>query len=144
MTASFDVLAFTGRYAFLSNFFYSPFDWAGLRWGYAENAYQAAKCLDPYQRQLFVRLTPGQAKRMGRKIELRKDWELVKLGYMESVLRHKFVQNPELRVGLLLTRGQRLEEGNAWNDRYWGICPAGSGLGENNLGKVLMKIRDEL
>jgi predicted NAD-dependent protein-ADP-ribosyltransferase YbiA (DUF1768 family) len=34
-----------------------------------------------------------------------------------------------------------LIEGNWWGDTYWGVC---NGVGENHLGKLLMKIRDYL
>jgi predicted NAD-dependent protein-ADP-ribosyltransferase YbiA (DUF1768 family) len=42
---------------------------------------------------------------------------------------------------LKATGDEELVEGNWWNDTFWGVC---NGVGENNLGKLLMKIRAEL
>ena len=77
---------------------------------------------------------------MGRKVNLRKDWEDVKIQVMENGLRLKF-QDPTLRKKLLATEDEELVEGNPWGDRYWGVC---NGSGKNKLGKLLMKIRKEL
>jgi hypothetical protein len=41
---------------------------------------------------------------------------------------------------LLATGDMELIEDNDWDDTYWGVC---NGAGENNLGKLLMKIRAE-
>ena len=83
---------------------------------------------------------PVTAKKMGRRVNLRKDWEDVKIQVMEKGLRLKF-QDPTLRKKLLATGDEELVEGNPWGDRYWGVC---NGSGKNKLGKLLMKIREEL
>lgn len=62
---------------------------------------------------------------------------------MEDVVRAKFYQNPRLAKRLLSTKDMELIEGNTWNDTYWGI-DLRSMDGQNRLGKILMKIRDEL
>jgi ribA/ribD-fused uncharacterized protein len=85
--------------------------------------------------------TPGTAKRLGRAVSLRTDWETIKFAVMENLLRQKFA-NPALRWQLLATGSATLHEGNSWGDRIWGECPLG--VGENHLGRLLMKIRDEL
>jgi predicted NAD-dependent protein-ADP-ribosyltransferase YbiA (DUF1768 family) len=59
---------------------------------------------------------------------------------MEDLLRQKF-QNPYLKNKLLATGNAEIEETNSWGDVFWGIC---KGVGENHLGKILMKIRSEL
>ena len=59
---------------------------------------------------------------------------------MEEALRIKF-SNPKLRKALLDTGDEYLEEGNTWGDQYWGVC---NGVGKNKLGKLLMKIRQEI
>ncbi len=84
--------------------------------------------------------TPGQAKRAGLRLRLRFDWPAIKLGVMSTGLDAKF-QIPELRDKLLATGNAELVEGNSWNDTYWGMC---RGVGDNHLGKLLMKIRAEL
>jgi predicted NAD-dependent protein-ADP-ribosyltransferase YbiA (DUF1768 family) len=65
----------------------------------------------------------------------------MKLTVMETCVRYKFSQNTDLRAELIATGDAYLEEGNSWNDRYWGVC---DGQGENHLGKILMKVRAEL
>jgi len=71
---------------------------------------------------------------------MRFDWPTTKLSVMENGLRAKF-QVPELGAKLLATGNALLVEGNNWNDTYWGMC---RNVGENHLGKLLMKIRGEL
>lgn len=132
---------FHGRYLFLSNFYPCRIEWNGLVFPSTEHAYQACKSLDPADWALFTdsRIKPGQAKKIAKRLPLRSDWEQIKISVMEAVLRIKF-SDPQLRALLILTYPQELVEGNWWGDRFWGVC---DGVGENNLGKLLMKIRDE-
>ena len=81
-----------------------------------------------------------QAKIFGKKVKLRDDWEDVKKYWMLNVVYAKFSQNVELREMLLETEDAYLEEGNTWGDTYWGTV---NGIGENNLGKILMGVRKE-
>jgi ribA/ribD-fused uncharacterized protein len=109
-----------------------------------EHAYQAAKTIDRAARWPFTEagtMTCGQAKRAGMALELRPDWDAVKLDVMYSVNWVKYYRYYELRGKLLATGDAVLVEGNKWGDRFWGVC---GGTGENNLGKILMQIRDEL
>jgi ribA/ribD-fused uncharacterized protein len=89
-------------------------------------------------------VTPGEAKRYGRRIELRPDWEQVKKRVMLTVVLAKFTQNPDLARQLVATEDAYLEEGNHWHDNFWGACScddhAGDGL--NYLGRILMMVRD--
>jgi N-glycosidase YbiA len=84
--------------------------------------------------------TPGKAKQMGRKLQVRDGWDGMKLQVMEALLRQKFA-DPVLRQKLLDTGDAHLEEGNSWGDVWYGVC---NGVGENHLGKLLMAIRDDL
>jgi len=59
---------------------------------------------------------------------------------MTDLVRQKF-SNPQLAKQLLDTKDFELIEGNTWGDTFWGVC---SGKGQNNLGKILMQIRNEL
>lgn len=131
---------FDGKNAFLSNFYHSPIRYEGLEYPTVEHCYQALKTLDETER-LNIRnnKSPGQAKRLGRKVVLRKDWENIKLRVMFELLIQKF-SSPELLELLLNTGDAELIEGNYWRDHFWGIC---NGVGENHLGKLLMKIRKE-
>ena len=88
-----------------------------------------------------MKLSPSEAKRLGRRVSLRRDWEDVKVSIMEEVVRAKFTQNAELADKLLATGDAHLEEGNTWGDRVWGTV---NGIGANQLGIILMKIRDEI
>lgn len=135
-----NVKGFEGEYHFLSNFWFCQVSYNGLIFDSSEAAYQAAKCLDPKQRKSFVTLSAWESKYLGKKVKLRADWDSVKLGVMEDILRIKF-SDPELVKMLIATGDKYLEETNWWWDRYWGVCKQ---IGENHLGKLLMKIRTEL
>lgn len=139
---------FTGRidefkdeYAFLSNFYSAPVEYKGQVFKNNEAAFQAQKCTDDTVKAMFCDLNPSAAKRLGRSIQLRPDWETIKYDIMYEVCRAKFEQNDDLRRLLLATGTKHLEEGNTWNDRCWGTC---KGVGENHLGKILMRVREEL
>jgi ribA/ribD-fused uncharacterized protein len=141
-TAPAKVAQFQGEYRFLSNFWPATVEFEGITYPTAEHAYQAAKTLDPNERRRIAALpTPADAKREGRKLKLREDWETAKFEVMEQVVRYKFTHRPELRDKLLATGDALLEEGNDWGDQVWGTV---NGVGENRLGKILMKVRAEL
>lgn len=132
---------FEGKYAFLSNFWEHPISWNGLDFYSVEAAYQSAKALTPLIQREFTSLNPSQAKKKGRNIQIRLDWNEVRLGIMEELVRIKFTTNPALKKALIETGDAHLEEGNWWKDTFWGVC---NGIGENNLGKILMRIREEI
>lgn len=134
-----EISEFKGEYFFLSNFYSAPVIYQGIRFNNNEAAFQSAKC--PEKRYEFCDLSPRLAKRLGRIVELRPDWEAVKYAVMYQVCFAKFTQNPALRSKLLQTGDARLVEGNTWGDRVWGVC---NGVGENHLGRILMQIRSEL
>jgi ribA/ribD-fused uncharacterized protein len=126
--------------------FLAPCIYAGDEYPTVEHAFQAAKTA-PAERAEFrvAGLDAKGAKRLGGKKSLLhgKDWwESIKLGVMETCLRSKF-SRPEPRALLLGTGDRELVEGNTWGDKYWGVCANGGG-GDNNLGKLLMKLRGEL
>ncbi len=132
---------FRGEHAFLSNFHRHPFRWDGDIWTTAEAPFQAAKTRDERMRdRIRTAASPGQAKRLGRRADLRLDWEQVKDDVMHSVLLAKFAV-PGLRDALLATGDAELVEGNTWGDTYWGVC---GGRGRNQLGRTLMRIRDDI
>ena len=72
---------------------------------------------------------------------LRDDWEAVKIQIMYQIVYAKFSQNPLLKQKLLDTGDAYLQEGNTWYDTFWGVC---NGVGQNNLGYILMRVREEL
>lgn len=137
----FMITEFKGDYLFLSNFYPAPLDIDGIHYLNSEAAFQAHKLADPQARKAFSALPPNAAKMQGRKAALRPDWEDVKLDVMYKVCKAKFTQNKTLGKKLIGTGSQELIEGNTWGDKIWGQV---NGEGENNLGKILMKIRAEL
>lgn len=132
---------FRGAYRWLSNFWTCAIVYDGDLYLSTEHAYQAAKTPDRNIRKEVMRLSCADARRWGQKILLRSDWEEVKLQVMMDVNWFKFASNDALKRLLLETEDAELVENNNWSDRYWGVC---NGVGENNLGKILMQIRDEL
>ena len=145
---------FKGENAFLSNFAY--FDkplvitrGEGLfRFVFKTNEhfYQACKFTD-YNRIIEIANHPSKGLKKyvnSLKGEWREDWDDIKLGVMRTGLNFKFSQhNPTLRQKLIATGEVYIQEGNWWNDKYWGVCLK-TGEGENHLGKLLMEIREEI
>jgi ribA/ribD-fused uncharacterized protein len=131
--------SFSGPWGFLSNFAPCEVLLDGVAYPSVEHAYQAAKTLKLEQREKFLLngVTPAMAKRMGRGVKLRPDWEEVKVGIMRDLLMQKF-RPTILRRKLLSTFQAELIEGNRWGDTFWGVC---NGVGENWLGKLLMEVR---
>lgn len=134
------VEGFFGEYRWLSNFYPARVVIEGWEFPSSEHAYQAAKSLDPNDWQVIQTLNAGQAKRYGRKLNVRPDWEDIKLDVMQMILAAKF-QDPRLRAKLIETDQMELVEVNNWNDRFWGVS---YGTGHNHLGKLLMELRANL
>lgn len=134
---------FRGEYFFLSNYYEAPVTHQGMTYGSNEAAFQAQKCLNEEEKLPFTEMRPAKAKKSGRAVQLRPDWEAVKVSIMEEIVRAKFTQNEDLKRRLLATGDAVLEEGNTWNDTFWGVHLK-NGRGQNHLGKILMKIRGEL
>jgi ribA/ribD-fused uncharacterized protein len=137
-----DVLEFSGEFRFLSNFHPAAVELDGRVYTTVEHAYQAAKTTVEEERWHIRHLqTPGQAKRAGRKVTPREDWESVKIDVMRALVREKFFEHRELGSRLLATGDVELVEGNTWGDRFWGMC---EDTGLNWLGRILMDVRGEL
>ncbi len=136
---------FQGPHRFLSNFWPARVMFEGILFPSAEHAYQAAKFQDLEVRHHIATLeNAGQAKRAGKQAVLDGTWDARRFGVMDRIVRQKFMANAHLGRMLLATGDARLEEGNWWGDRYWGVSPARSGRGLNKLGEILMKVREEL
>src|SRR3972149_5158612 len=157
-------MKFRGRYAFLSNFYpcvvhftcwsfpvslpevvgsglggadHPPF-FHPLFFPSVEHAYQAAKCQRIEDMRAFMHGAPGEAKHLGRYVDRRPDWDQIRVQVMEYLLRQKF-SVPGLTVKLKWTGTMDLVEENDWGDTFWGVY---RGIGENQLGRMLMKIRE--
>lgn len=139
-----NICGFFGPYRFLSNFY--PLEtsicFEDSFFGTVEHAYQAAKY--PHDKRfIFGNVTAAKAKKLGRIAPAFNGfkWNKKKYAIMESLVRQKFTNNYKLRKMLLLTDGYHLEEMNSWGDEYWGTNVLR--VGENNLGKILMIVREE-
>lgn len=131
-------------YGELSNFAAYPISLDGKRWPTTEHYFQAQKFHAPKLRERIRRAkSPMLAARMGRdrKLPLRRDWESAKVEIMTRALRAKFEQHAEL-AELLLDTGEATLVEHTTNDSYWG--DGGDGSGKNMLGRLLMRVREEL
>ncbi len=133
------ITSFHGEYRFLSNFYASPILLNDILFPTVEHAYQACKTMDKsVKKEISLLDTPGQAKRFGQKIEIREDWDELKMQCM-TILTHEKYRIPALRECLLNTGDAELIEGNTWGDTFWGVC---NGKGHNHLGHIIMNERD--
>jgi ribA/ribD-fused uncharacterized protein len=142
------ISSFRGEYGFLSNFYSAPVKMYGIEYPTVEHAFVAAKTLDLKERA-WVRncKTPADAKRLGRKLTLRRDWNTFRLQAMYELVKRKFTDHEWLRKKLLATGNMEIREGNRWHDNFWGncTCPRCCGdRGQNHLGRILMQVRREL
>lgn len=134
---------FKGKYRFLSNFYPISINIDGKTYPSTEHYYQAMKLNNSIiQEKIRTSSTPTQAKKIAHQYKPRKDWKDISLRVMERALRVKF-SIPELKEKLINTNHAILQEGNTWGDEFWGVNLK-TGIGENNLGKLLMKIREEM
>ena len=137
---------FQGEYRFLSNFWPSYLMYKDILYPTTEHAYQAAK-VDSSDIKTGIKNchTPAEAKDYleTHRIKPAPEWTIAKkLVVMEELLMIKFGgKEPFLTRALLATGDAELIEGNTWNDTFWGVC---NGSGENHLGRLLVKVRDEL
>lgn len=138
---------FRGEYSFLSNFttLEKPLCGDGLCFPTIEHFYQAMKTKDKALRKVISEHpSKGLKKFVRENVKLREDWDEIKLQVMEYGLRWKYSDNnPVLKRKLIGTEGIRLVEWNYWGDIFWGKSIQ-TGEGENNLGELSMKIREEV
>lgn len=137
------ITKFRGDYNFLSNFYKCKVLLDGVEYPTVENAFQASKTLDHDERLQFQTCSPVDAKKLGYKVNLRKDWEYIKDSIMFGLLFQKFIQNSIFNNRLVNTNGRWIIEGNDWGDRYWGCeNEDGEWAGKNKLGRMLMVLRE--
>ena len=138
--------SFRKDYFFLSNFYETPITYNGITYPSAEVAFQAQKTLDKDEQLKMSLMTSNESKKYGRKLTLRDNWDNIKLGAMSDICRAKF-EDPNLRDLLCKTYPHQLIEGNGWHDNFWGSCTCDKCKNEykyNNLGEILMNIRNEI
>lgn len=135
--------SFKDKYAFLSNMYPCKIEFEGKIWNSSENIYQSRKTGYTQERDIFPTMSPRDSKRYWKGAPLRNpQFHTHKIRYMLEAVRAKFAI-PELAEKLLATGDAELIEGNWWGDRFWGVFDK-DGVGRNHLGKILMKVREEL
>lgn len=144
-----DILVEYSRSRYIKNWFSNmlpmsrPLIYQGICYKTSENFYQAMKLpknrID--LRAKIANMTAYEAKKNIKSLSCREDWEDEKLLIMEYILRHKFAKGTVERYKLDLTKDWEIVEWNNWNDLFWGKSIT-TKTGENHLGKILMKIRD--
>jgi len=138
---------FKNDYEMFSNFYPVSIYYLGYYFPSVEHAFVASKSDNPmfwYKIAQIPEDQAGKAKRFGRKVKLRKNWDMLKLSYMKRLLMQKFSYH-RFKELLLSTGDAILIEGNYWHDNYWGdcYCPKCANIvGQNQHGKMLMKVRD--
>ena len=134
---------FKNEFRWLSNFAPCKIELDGFVYPSVEHAYMSAKSDNSYWKEFcMTEEKAGIVKKESYKLTLISDWDNKKIDIMKNCLIQKFNQEP-YKSKLLNTGDEFIQEGNMWNDRFWGVCLK-TGKGENNLGRIIMDIRTEL
>lgn len=147
-----EIKGFFGEYRFLNNFWPAKVFLDGDEYSSTESAYQAAKYKRD-ERAYLEKCTPKEAIVFVREHPMTAytpvEWDDAKLNIMRNLLVQKFDKqlNPDNHQKLIDTGNKYLEETNYWGDTFWGVHKSEAsekGEGQNNLGKLLMEIRDAI
>lgn len=141
-----EVKGFFKEYFFLSNFYKCEVPYKGLVFPSSEHAFMYAKLKDnadpdKAHYEKIIKMEPNEVKRWGRRVNLRIDWNRIRIQVMSEIVESKFRHNPALAAQLMRLEDYYIEETNNWNDTFWGVC---NGVGKNHLGNILMTVRDIL
>lgn len=142
-----NIKGFFCQYRWLSNFYSCPVYYEGIGYNSSECAYQSAK-LYPVYREYMRKLSAKDSKTAWKTFgenaildDTPEEWNSRKYDVMSIILMDKFYRNVKLRDLLISTGDKYLEEKNWWSDSDWGV-DSETGIGKNNLGKILMKVRE--
>ncbi|KAL1522112.1 hypothetical protein AB1Y20_021754 [Prymnesium parvum] len=136
------ITSLSGRWEALANWFGAKVMRDGVMYASAEHAFQAAKAAEPEKAEEIRKAkSPSEAHALGNQLALPRDWERRRVAVMEAVLRDKFRRDQALRERLLKTENKNLIAGNSWGETFWGVS---QGSGNNQLGKLLMMLREEI
>lgn len=142
-----DVIGFYPREFYcLDNFSSFKVEYDGYLYSSNEEAYQTLGFIESapeIAEQIKRSHSAHEAQKIAyaNKDKRRKDWDNIKLAVMEELLRAKVEQNPYVKKKLLETMDYIIVEDSP-KDNYWGWGENRDG--ENHLGKLWMKIRNEL
>lgn len=128
------------------NFSSFQVDWRGRRWPTSEHAYQAAHFFETAPElveQIFAARSAHEAYKLAKANadKAPDNWDEIKVGVMEEIIRAKCEQNLYVKEKLLLTLDEIIVEDSP-KDSFWGW--GADRQGRNELGKIWMKLRDEL
>ncbi len=147
LTTSGKIVGFYERefYCF-SNFSSFAVRWKGKLWPTSEHAYQAAHFFataPALAAKILKARSAHDALKLARAntAKFPNNWDDVRFDIMTDIVRHKVQQHPYVQYKLMLT-GKRLLIEDSFRDAVWGWGPRKTG--RNELGKIWMKIRDEL
>lgn len=117
----------------------------GKRFQTSEHAYQWKKFADAYPTiadAIYTAPSPHAVKKIADEhvADIPLAFYAVKIEIMEEILRAKANQHEKVRKSLIES-GTKVIVENSPTDSFWGIGP--DGVGENHLGKLWMKIRDD-
>ena len=137
---------YTREYFCLDNFSAFKVTFEGHTYSSVEEAYQALGFVDTapeIAKEITSSSSPYDAMRISHENldKRRSDWDMIKVDLMEKLLRAKLSQHHYVKQKLLTTKNYLLLEDSP-TDSFWGC-----GLmhdGENMIGKLWMKIRDEI
>jgi len=139
--------SFRKPYGWLSNFSKAEITFDGITYPTLEHAFQAAKTDNIEDKVKIAAIgNPVVVKRMGKKVKMREDWNVIRLDVMRMLVDLKF-QDETLSEKLIETGDAMLVEGNHWHDNYWGACSCercSSKERDNYLGMILMEKREQL
>ncbi len=138
------IFFYESTYYLFSNFSAHAIEYNGVLYKTSEHAYQATKFDDKKLRnEIILSRSPLEAKNTAYKYKdfIKKDWHDVKVKIMYEIVKTKVLQHKEVKDVLMNTKNDEIIE-NSPIDYFWG-CGKDK-TGQNQLGKILMKIRDEL
>lgn len=129
-------------YGPFSNFSRHPITVNGKFYATTEHYYQACKAVNQAEHEK-IRLAgnPKLAKEIAQTVELRPNWDTIKLDVMMEALLVKVEQHPKIAELLLSTGDAEIVENSPY-DYIWGCGADGSGA--NLLGKCWMEVREIL
>ena len=136
---------FTGYFSFLSNNYLTPVYHDGIIFQSVLHAYYANKTEDKNIHKKILNCENFQnLLSLAYRIKDPENWENKKFQIMEKLVRDKFRRNKEISEKLILTENRELINTLLeYNEKnlFWGVY---KGKGENNLGRILTKIREDL
>lgn len=147
-------------YGFMSNFYRCKFvDNDGIVYNCTEQYFMYKKCMifEPdnleLKNSILTETLPSKIKAYGRKVKNYNEvtWNSIREQVMYDANKLKYTQNNNLKDKLLQTGNKNLYEASK-SDKIWGIGYSSIDAqnidkkyyGQNLLGKILMKLRDEL